>query len=420
MQALDSLVRWARAIRSAEVDADRYLRSAKLAARDVSKQLANIPGAEAFVRVTSAISALSDVDGVAEIARRLLSIPLPLPLFVEVSRPLRHQTTTSTAKEPGVVVAFTSFRIDGLPFGDPHTIQPEMLHDLNVAVTVSNWPPSATELVLEAMSVEPAASYDLPKFSFQRPSGNPPYAVAQTGRLLIHHPVALYARPLQFTYKARFEPNVATSSVSVQGHRHLRMQSFDPAREPQSGYSVVDTRLFEIRDQVRSAISASDAELNSFFSLLTVVGGIAGQSLQDNLFSRKYPEDEFQEELRKLLRQNPRIGSQLEEHPRAGGGITDLSFQGVRLELKSEQEKVVTLDIASAFVPQTAQYVAGSDRRFGLLCILDCSPKNQAPGLPSGDIFAVSVPPPAGSGAPICIGVVIIRGNLARPSDLSR
>jgi len=90
------------------------------------------------------------------------------------------------------------------------------------------------------------------------------------------------------------------------------------------------------------------------------------------------------------------------------------------LELKSEREQFVTAEAASAFVPQTAQYVSGSDRRLGILCILDCSAKTQAPGLVENDIFLVPVPPPGGAGAPVLIAVVIIRGNLPKPSDLSR
>lgn len=35
---------------------------------------------------------------------------------------------------------------------------------------------------------------------------------------------------------------------------------------------------------------------------------------------------------------------------------------------------------------QTTQYVVGSDRRFGVLFVLDCSPKSQAPGSVANDI----------------------------------
>ena len=376
---------------------------------------------ENLTRAASSISEVCDVDEVPDIARLLLGIPLPLPMFAVVPV-VTHvgRTTSPDRKLPAVVVAFTSFEIGGIPFADPHTIQPEILYDLKVDVSVSQWPEEAKKLVLEAMSVEPAAAYDLPRFSFERPAGDPPHSITQTGRLLLQYPTALYARSLQFNYKAWFSPSIGNAQVLVQGHRQLRMQCFDPAREPQSGYSQVDQRVVQVRDEVQSIVSVSDKELNSFLSLLIAAGGIAGQSLQDNIFPVKYSEPEFQREMKRWLRQNPRIGSELEEHPSAAGGITDLSFRGIRLELKVESDQFVTEDGASRFISQTAQYVAGSDRRLGLLVVLDCSPKSEAPGTIANDIFVKTVQPPGGTGLSNCIGVIIIRGNLAKPSDLSR
>jgi hypothetical protein len=54
------------------------------------------------------------------------------------------------------------------------------------------------------------------------------------------------------------------------------------------------------------------------------------------------------------------------------------------------------------------------------LAILDGSLKIAAPGLVGNDIFVKAVVPPSGRGVPIRIGVIIVRGNLARPSDLSK
>jgi hypothetical protein len=50
-------------------------------------------------------------------------------------------------------------------------------------------------------------------------------------------------------------------------------------------------------------------------------------------------EAEFQKQVREWLRQQPAIGSQLEEQAHSTGGRTDLSFRGIRIELKSEPAK---------------------------------------------------------------------------------
>jgi len=120
-----------------------------------------------------------------------------------------------------------------------------------------------------------------------------------------------------------------------------------------------------------------------------------------------------------MLRSDRRIGAELEEHPHAAGGITDLSFRGIRLQLKVESSDTVTADSVQRYSQQTIQYVAGSDRRFGALCVLDCSEKTEAPGSAANDLFLHVADPPR-SGLPILLGVVIVRGNLRKPSSYSR
>jgi len=145
---------------------------------------------------------------------------------------------------------------------------------------------------------------------------------------------------------------------------------------------------------------------------------VAAEALQDNLFPKECTEGEFQSRLKGLLRARPRIGGELEEHPRAGGGVTDLSFRGVRLELKVADHEYATRETLSEHLPQVCQYTVGSDRRFGILCLLDSSPKTQSPGPVSNDILLEVMSPPSGTGLPVCIGTVIIRGRLAMPSRL--
>ncbi len=140
--------------------------------------------------------------------------------------------------------------------------------------------------------------------------------------------------------------------------------------------------------------------------------------MQDNLFSGTWSEEDFQNEMKRLLRSYPSIGSELEEHPHVSGGITDLSFRHTRLELKVIDEHYITRNDLLRFLPQTVQYVAGSDRRFGILCVLDGSVKDGIPGSVADDISYEATMGPSGTGLPIGVGTVIIRGNLSKPSTL--
>jgi hypothetical protein len=50
---------------------------------------------------------------------------------------------------------------------------------------------------------------------------------------------------------------------------------------------------------------------------------------------------------------------------------------------------------------------------------LDCSPKRERSGSVSNDVFLEILDPPHGGTFRVGVGVVIVRGNLAKPSDLS-
>ncbi|MGZ5120878.1 MAG: hypothetical protein ACXWCK_32835, partial [Burkholderiales bacterium] len=136
----------------------------------------------------------------------------------------------------------------------------------------------------------------------------------------------------------------------------------------------------------------------------------------DAIFKGAWPEAKFQASIRDELRRQPHIASELEEHPDAGGGVTDLSFRGIRIELKAEA-RPVTMQDCEQFADQTISYVVSTGKRVGILCVLDSSPK-QAPPYPAEQGIDILLRRP--SNQTVCIVTVLMQGNLARPSDLSR
>jgi hypothetical protein len=105
----------------------------------------------------------------------------------------------------------------------------------------------------------------------------------------------------------------------------------------------------------------------------------------------------------------------LEEHPSAAGGVTDLSFERIRRELKSENERPLRLSGCEQFVGQTSSYAAGSDKRVSVLCVVDGSRKIEQPFPAEDGIGILKTRDNA-----IAVVTVLVQGNLARPSDLSR
>lgn len=415
--ALGQLIRWGDAIREADPHAERFRRAARQLAKDVLRKESE--GEQPLAVAAVKIRDLDEPEDVSVAAGTLLAVSLPLPIFVE-HRPTEVVGLNSTESELSLVVAFLAFTLDGHPLGTPTTVEPGVLHDLEVELRLSAWPDGASELVLDVLTVEDESVYQVPRFTFSQPGGAGPYHLRAKGRLRLNVPQTLRSRPLEFAYRAQFLPMKPEMRVLVEGQRHLVLRSFDPEQHAITGYRVVDRRLVEIMGELRHQVGIPDREMDDFILAFSALGRLAGESLQDNLFPGIRSESDFQSEIRTRLRMHPRIGSQLEEHPRAAGGITDLSFCSIRIELKVECGQVVTEEVARRFIGQTAQYVAGSDRRLGILCILDCTPKQAAPGSAGNDIFLVAVPPPQGRGLPLLVGTIIVRGNLSLPSQLSR
>jgi hypothetical protein len=414
IQCASRLSSWSIAVRNCEADADRYLRGAKVLAQD-AVAAAGPEIDEPFSTCFVLIDQITKLNDVGAVLKAVASIPLPISHPVERRRG-RVQPPTSTERKPQrTVVAFASFCVNSARFQKDHLLHLDIVYDLEVEVRLSEWPENEQELRLEPLSVEPSDSYELPTFSFTRISGKGPFSLKATKRMVLKRATSFLARPLEFSYRARF---VGATEITTEGQRHLSVRCFDPKSEPQSGYEQVDLRLVEIRDQARRASGINDFDLNNLLILMGAVGGIAGQALQDNLFPGVWKELDFQAELKRLLRSRPTVGAELEEHPHVSGGITDLSFRSIRLELKVVHNHHVTRDDVLKYLPQVSQYVAASDKRFGMLCVLDSSAKDSAPGLPSEDMSYEVVRGPSGQGLPIGIGVVVIRGNLAVPSSL--
>jgi hypothetical protein len=188
------------------------------------------------------------------------------------------------------------------------------------------------------------------------------------------------------------------------------------------GSAQVDAQLGVIQNRLMQAVSVNEEEKKYWLDIMQALGKLASDCLGDaSLFKSQISEKEFQQKVKQFLQRNPAIAPALEEHPDIAGGETDLSYHKIRIELKVENDKAVLPESAvEQYSQQTAQYTTGSDRRMGILCILDGSGKDLAPGSVRNDILIEEVPPPQGGHYPLFLGVVITRGNLKRPSEHSK
>lgn len=414
------LVQWRAGVLSGEADADRFLRAARERHRIWKGEGPSTDAAVGVHGAADGISAVTEIADVGPMLAAFASVPLPIGIYVSERRRLSTESSDEEEKQPPppqLAVAFLKFSIDGQPAAETHFLTPGETHDLELEVRVSRWPDGADALELRPLTIEAAGAYEFPVFTLGRPSGKPPFVLHGRGRAMIKAPQALNARPFEFRYAASFRPAAVEQPVATLGQRTLRIESIDLKVNSLTGYPGLDARIIEIRDALRSRFNIPPDDLGAALKLVTALSAYMGRVLQDNEIAEVRSEKQFQALVRAELRRRPDIGAALSEHPRAAGGITDLSLHAVPLELKVEAQQRLGLSDCSRYVAQTTSYAVGNGKRIGVLCVLDCGPKAQAPA-PADDCVGILLDEASGATTPII--TVLMQANLATPSALSR
>lgn len=419
VRIVDMLAHWRRAVLDAEPDADRYLRSALERHRLWLDEYGHSDAASDLRAAVEGLATLKSTEQVADIARALTTVPLPIGIFAQPVKPDRtvKADLADSKKEPLVdlTVAFLRFQFDGQPAAEVHQLAAREVHDLEIEVRVSRWPQDKRELRLTPISVEPRTTYDFPSFQFEKPDGEAPYTMRQSGRAALLLPQGMHARPFEFKYTAEFIPERGDQPVAVVGHRTLIVDGADATKLQICGYPGLDQTLFALRDALRRRPGVPQAETGDALLVLAALCNLAGRAVQDAEFKGRWNESAFQQYVRAELRRHPLIGADLDEHAHAAGGITDLSLRGMPIELKAVDTLISSVDQCETFLAQTASYAVAKSKRTAILCVLDSSEKKTAPVPPE---TLLDIRTHAQDAVSIC--VLVIQGNLARPSALSR
>ena len=99
------------------------------------------------------IAELSDVSKIGEVFRDVLAVPLPITFPLESPRAFRERVAREPREEvPPVVVAFTSFSVNGQQFKKDQKLNLNIGYDLEVEIALSRWPENEVDLRLEPLS----------------------------------------------------------------------------------------------------------------------------------------------------------------------------------------------------------------------------------------------------------------------------
>lgn len=419
LEVLGLLADWSEAVHTATVDADRYLRAGQLRYRRFAGDVHSSFGLT-LVAALAPINDDLDVSAVPALRAAVAQLEMPVAIFGMEKRDRSEPLVVDDvpAKSEQIAVAFLEFMIDGKPADTVHSLSAGQVHDLDLTIRVSRWPEDAERLVIEPVSIEPPSTWDFQPFEFLKPDGPPPYVFQRQGRMALHASQGFNARPLEFRYAAEFQPRPERDvSIVLAGQRTLRLDGTDTSRHPLTGYGELDAKIIQLREKLRREPLISETDVRDLLMLLTPVANLMGQAVQDKRYPKPIDESVFQNDLQTFLRSNSSIGSELEVQGEIAGGKVDLSFRGIKIELKSERSKRLLPDDCKKFAEQAASYAVGAGRRIALLCVLDCSLKTVAP-FPVADGLTI-IPVESGT-TPIYVVNCLFQGGLARPSDLSR
>lgn len=414
------LAEWKHAIRNAEQDAQRFLSSAKLKASEAEKSYAD-ERLTTFLDQVASVKSINELDVIQDHLKQwslplLLFANLPLKGFADGRIPAWNKNLEEPEKLE-TTVAFLKFDIDGEPAQQWNYLKPGTSYDLTIEVRVSHWPKGASSLSLKAVTVDIREKDWLPSFSFEKPEGYGPFILTATGRAVLEIAHSFGSRPYEFLYAAEFDDTTHCRDVAVVGHRRLLLEGSEVNANPLTGFSNVDRHLFSIRDKLRAFPGLHSDDVANTMVLLSGLGNIAAQALRDGLFEVGTSESNFQKEATKMLRNRSDIGEDLQGHPAAAGGITDLTFRGIPLELKVENKKALFPKDFNKYFNQTTAYAIGLGKRLGVLSVLEASPKNEPIGIVEDDIEVFTH---SSGQSQVIIVVAIIRGGFPKPSTYSK
>jgi hypothetical protein len=358
----------------------------------------------------------------------LLSV-LPLPaLYYTVKENVRKSRRVSSAplpeeKQPPLlkVIAF----IDGSPLVCPQVLRPGLLYSLCFRVRGSFWPAGADSLRLDLLSTCPAGSYDVSLFNIPRPKIEGEFEAEVAGNVTFHTAQTPGSMNLAFTVRCRFQPDEgAGSDAVVVGHHQLQFRVGDLSRFAiASGYRRMDARVLELLETLETSTPAATSELRELLPVLEALASFLGAYSQRGVFkgSDKVPEKEFQPRVIDFMRM--KLGEEVQEHGNQAGGIPDVRYRGVIVELKIETDTGDRSAICKKYTAQPTQYAGSEARQLSVLLVLDLTEKELPPGDIRNDILSADVPTHGGADSakpyPSKAFVFVLNGNIRSPSSYS-
>lgn len=371
---------------------------------------------------------VEDTRDYVQIKALLVSTPLPT-LYWSQERPspnwaARRDEVTPNVRRMVRVIAF----LDRQPVASPQFLRRAILYKLTLRLRGLGWPDEAVRLCVELNTTCPPDVYSVSTFALDKPpsTANGDYDGEVTGEIVFNVGQSSPLEDLIFTVHAAFETDGGKlEEVPVIGHNELRVKVVDgPTWLPSSREGPMDQHIVMLVGELIKECPSIRGELGDLYPLLEALGRICSTYAQEAIYKGRNDvgEDEFQQTVLRDLRFTLDT-SDVQEHPKQAGGIPDVRFRGVIVELKVENKNGDREYLASKYARQAAQYSSAEARQVSILLILDLTEKVNPPGDIRNDIFVSDIPTHGGDDVklpfPAKAFIFVVNGNTRNPSSYS-
>jgi hypothetical protein len=382
-----------------------------------------------------AVESASDPRSVPDLLRSLSLVPLPVFYFEarDPNQSIREELGVSEAPSrphlnsspTDVPVIKMLFFFDGQPWLTPQAIKSGVQYDFGVQIGLSRWPGPDWRLEVDCVSIADPKTFHVTSFDVSAEGA--PGEIRQKGHLIFYNPQSLLSEPSVLKVRARFVSGDGKEVMvpTIIGHTELRVRALSPESDPVlSWYPMMDIQISKIIEQVRSSLpDLRPDDLDDFVKVLVYLSRYAAMVADTAVFKGRVVDEkrEFQQHLLQHLRMTE-LGGEVREAETVGGGVLDLRYRNVVIELKVEYRIKDRKRLREKYTSQPCQYTIASIP-LSITCILDMTEKEDVPSIVANDLSLES-PPVHGYGSeppsyPSKVAVVIIEGNLRSASSYS-
>ena len=322
------------------------------------------------------------------------------------------------------VIAF----LDHAPLATPQYVKSKLLYSIIFKIRGVVWPEDAKSLRLDLLTTCPSNEYSVSEFLLEHktPTDNIEFKGEVSGHIKFNSAQSSLLDNLIFGVRAAFEMlNGDFQEVPVIGHHELRLRVTDQQQHPlMSWNSRLDQHVEHILTQLLQICPNVKDELEDLFPVLQALTSLLATYAQEAIYKGRsnVRESEFQSTVLRDLRF--KLGQDVQEHPRQAGGITDIKYRGVIVELKVETKDGNRDHICRKYSMQSTQYAGVEARQVSVVLVLDLSSKDNPPGDIRNDILLTDVKTHGTSSDsttyPSKAFVFVVNGNMKSPSEYSR